>query len=258
MSRPTSGHLAAPRGRRSRGGRLHGAPPHGGRPHGGRPDGGWVPGGWVRGGWVRGGWVRGGWVRGGGRRGAWSHRCLWRGGWREPVGPDVVVEPRGLGQRSHGQFAVQDLDQCPVLAEGGGPLPRPCLQPDESLMGRLVQLVEAEPSPGVVNRAGQVSVRHARHDQPLERPGEFLAEPVRGGRLPVVEFRAAPQRETGQEVIPVEPDGAIERLGTRLGGQRLELGDVHPHPARLQRHRGPGDLEPVADRRRRDRECAAQ
>ena len=82
-------------------------------------------------------------------------------------------------------------------------------------MGGLVQPVEAQPAPGVLYRPGEVSARGAGPDQPLKRPGEFLAEPVRGGRLPVVELRAPAQRESGQEVIAVEPDRTVERVSSR-------------------------------------------
>ncbi len=125
-------------------------------------------------------------------------------------------------------------------------------------MGWLVQLVEAQPAPGVIDRVGQVPVGDAGRDQALKCPGEFLAEPVRGGGLPVVELRAPAQGESGEKVIAVKPDSAVERIGPGPGGKHLEVGDIHPHPAGRERYRCPSDLQAAAHGRRGDRERAAQ
>ena len=97
-----------------------------------------------------------------------------------------------LRQRPHGQLRVQGPDQRPVLAQRGGPLPGPRQQPDQLLVGRLVQRVERLPALRVRHRAVQVTRRGAGRDQPFQHRGEPLAEPVRGRGLPVVELGAVP------------------------------------------------------------------
>jgi hypothetical protein len=105
----------------------------------------------------------------------------------------------------------------------------------------LVQRVESEPAARVSGRPVQVARGGARRDQPVQGARQPLPEPVRGLGLPVVELRAVAQREAGQEVVPVQRDRAVQLARVRPGGQRLELGHVHPDPVRVQRHRGAGD-----------------
>ena len=108
-------------------------------------------------------------------------------------------------------------------------------------MRGFVQWVQAEPAARVTGRPVQVARGGARRDQLVQGARQPLPEPVRGFGLPVVELRAAAQREAGQEVVPVQRDRAVQLARVRPGGQHLELGHVHPDPAGVQRHRGAGD-----------------
>ena len=170
----------------------------------------------------------------------------------------VVVEPRGLRQRPHGKLAVEHPDEFAVLADGGGALPGPGQNADQRLVGRFVQRVEGQPPAGVVECPGGLAGADATGDQPFERTGQHLAQPISRRRLPVLELRAVAQREPGEEVVPVEPRRALQGGQVRPDGQRLEVGHVHPHPVRPERHHGAGDREALSHGGRRDRERPAQ
>ena len=171
---------------------------------------------------------------------------------------NVVVEPGGLGQRPDGQLPVQHAHQRPVLPHGRRTLPRPPVQPDDGLVGGLVQWVELQPAPGVPGSALERAVRHAGRDQPLQPAGERLPELLAHRRLPFLEVRAAAQGEPGQEVVAVQLHRPLERRRVRPRDQGLELAHVDPDGGKIEGHGRPADDQPVAHRGGGHRQRAPQ
>jgi hypothetical protein len=181
-----------------------------------------------------------------------------RRGRAQPPRAHVVVEPRGLRQRPDGQLPVQHPHQRPVLPHGRRTLSGPPVQPDDRLVGGLVQGVQLQPAPGVPGGPLQRALRDARRDQPLQPAGQRLPELLAHRGLPLLEFGAVPQGEPGQEVVPVQRGRPLQRRGVRPADQGVELAHVDPDRGRVERDRRPADDHPVAHHGGRHRQRAPQ
>jgi hypothetical protein len=164
----------------------------------------------------------------------------------------VVHGGRLLGRR-HAELAVKDADAVAVLSEGRSALSAGAVERDQPAMRGLVERIEREPPPRVLDRPHSVgAVGEAIEDR------AELARQRRGAkRLPVVENGAIPQPEAGEEDTAVKRGRAFEIRKLLARSEPLELADVDL--AALERNGIPRNLDPpAAERRAQRRERAAE
>ena len=164
--------------------------------------------------------------RGGG--GGGDRRGRRRGRGRQLALADGAVQRRRLGQGRHAELPVEGAHALAVLGQRRGAVAAQGVEADELAVGGLLQRVQAQAPARVPDGRREAARLREPLDEAVERGGQLAAQRIGLERLPVVEVRAVAQREAREEVVAVDGDGLLQRLGggPRIGDARAEAVEV--------------------------------
>ena len=176
----------------------------------------------------------------------------------EGPGPDRIEQLRRGAYGCDAQLVAQGTDAAGVLVQRLLPSPGPGQQAHHSAVGRLVQGVQLEPSGGVGQSSVPLPVPYAVEHEALEDAAQLASQAV--GRLsdPVLEGRAVPNGQPGDEVSSDQSDGPREIFPLVGSGQEAERHEVGRHQLRTEPDRRPIGTYGVPRGCEQDRERAAQ
>ena len=164
-----------------------------------------------------------------------------------------VVGGGGLLGRRDAELAMQRADALAVLRERSGPLAARPVELDQAPMGCLVQRLERQPAPGVLDRAHVAPARTEPFGETIEHRPQLARERSRLQRLPVVERRAVAEPEAGEEDVALQRRGLLELREVSPTREPPELVDVEQDAVPLERDRIARDGEPASAERRAQR-----
>ncbi len=144
---------------------------------------------------------------------------------------DPAVERRRALGRADAELPVQHSHAVAVLRDRGVALAAECVQLDQAPVGRLVEQIEGEPAPGMLDCGSRLAERRAAVSGPIEKRPELARQRSRPERLPGVEGRAVAKPETGEEWTAMERRRRFDPLESAGGRESAGL------PRRPARHR---------------------
>ena len=140
-----------------------------------------------------------------------------------------LVQRHCLGQGRNAEFLIQDAHTLLILANRGGALAVEGVELHQLAMGRLVQRIDGQPAPRIVDgRRPFLRIARAAY-QRLQEPGQVVAISFGLEELPVVKRRAVAQGEAGEKITVLNAGrfGQVRAAGlTGHGAGRWAVGQA--------------------------------
>jgi hypothetical protein len=127
---------------------------------------------------------------------------------------DLLVERRCFELGCGPQFVLERLHADFILAQRGRSLAALGVQAHQQAMGWLIQQIQRQPAPGVVDRRLPFAAIFMMMSQFLQRIGGPFFEILAEEELPLVKVRAVVQRKPVQKTAVVKGYGGGEVLQT--------------------------------------------